>query len=130
MPIVFLAVEDVEKLHHDQIVRYGGDPGVLNREAIESAVAAPQQGIAGDYIHSFPWGMAAAYAYYLTANHGFVDGNKRTGFAAAFVFLRANGWDLPPGAGPGLRDLLLATANGERNREAIGQHLEHWAERI
>ena len=27
----------------------------------------------------------------LTMNHGFVDGNKRVGFACTYVFLRANG---------------------------------------
>jgi death-on-curing protein len=34
---------------------------------------------------------AAALGYSLVANHGFMDGNKRVGFAAMDVFLRANG---------------------------------------
>ena len=34
--------------------------------------------------------MAAAYAYHLAENQPFVDGNKRTGLAAALVFLALN----------------------------------------
>ena len=38
--------------------------------------------------------MAAAYAYHLSRNHAFVDGNKRVGLSAAVVFLYMNGWEL------------------------------------
>ncbi len=38
--------------------------------------------------------MAAAYLYHITANHPFVDGNKRCGVAAALVFLELNGWEV------------------------------------
>lgn len=36
--------------------------------------------------------LAAAYAFGLVKNHPFVDGNKHIGFAAAVVFLEANGY--------------------------------------
>lgn len=123
MEITFLSVADVIILHEEQIERRGGEPGVLKPNQIESAVAMAQGGVGDEYFHTFPWGMAAAYAYYLAANHGFVDGNKRTGFTAAFFFLRLNGWDLPDAAGQGLKDLLLATANGSANKDAIEQYL-------
>ena len=35
--------------------------------------------------------LAAAYAYGIARNHPFVDGNKRTAFVAAEVFLDLNG---------------------------------------
>ena len=38
--------------------------------------------------------MAAAYAYHLAENQPFVDGNKRTGLAAALVFLALNGVEI------------------------------------
>ena len=38
--------------------------------------------------------LAAAYAYGIIRNHPFVDGNKRTGFLVAYVFLHINGWEL------------------------------------
>ena len=42
--------------------------------------------------------MAASYVYGIAKNHGFVDGNKRTAFAATFTFLAINGIDLTAGA--------------------------------
>jgi death-on-curing family protein len=41
--------------------------------------------------------LAAAYAFSLSKNHGFVDGNKRVAFMAAYVFLGLNGYDLEAG---------------------------------
>ena len=38
--------------------------------------------------------LAAAYASGIILNHPFVDGNKRTGFLAAYVFLDLNGLDM------------------------------------
>jgi death-on-curing protein len=32
--------------------------------------------------------------YGIIRNHPFVDGNKRTGFLVAYVFLSINGWEL------------------------------------
>ena len=71
---------------------YGGDPGLRDRGLLESAVSQAEAGIGDDYFHSFPFGMAATYAYHLILNHPFVDGNKRMGVAAAFLFLQVNGY--------------------------------------
>ena len=38
------------------------------------------------------FGLAAAYADGIVNNHAFVDGNKRTGFIAAALFLETNGY--------------------------------------
>jgi death-on-curing protein len=45
----------------------------------------------GDLLHSDLFAMAAAYAFHIAQNQPFVDGNKRTGLAAALVFLDLNG---------------------------------------
>ncbi|TLS38601.1 type II toxin-antitoxin system death-on-curing family toxin [Pseudalkalibacillus caeni] len=37
---------------------------------------------------------AAVYHYHLAGGHCFKDGNKRTSYLAAFVFLDLNGYDL------------------------------------
>jgi len=36
--------------------------------------------------------LAASYAFGLVKNHPFIDGNKRTGFVVAVVFLELNGY--------------------------------------
>jgi death-on-curing protein len=38
--------------------------------------------------------LAAGYAASISRRHPFVDGNKRTAFMVAYVFLRQNGWRL------------------------------------
>ena len=57
---------------------------------LESALARPQN------LHAYCEGdaaaLAAAYAFGIIRNHPFVDGNKRTGFLAAALFLEANGY--------------------------------------
>lgn len=90
----FLEVEDVFELHAESIERYGGDAGVRDQGLIESAVALPRQSFGGEYLHTSLFEMAAAYAFHLAENQGFVDGNKRAGLAAATAFLAMNGFDL------------------------------------
>ena len=60
---------------------------------LESALARPQHKF--KYATKSDWGMlAVACAFGLAKNHGFVDGNKRVAFMAAYVFLGLNGFDL------------------------------------
>ncbi len=61
---------------------------------LESAVGAPQATMMGNPVFSDPIEVAAAYLFYLCRNHPFVDGNKRTGLAAADTFLYFNGLDM------------------------------------
>lgn len=87
----FLTVDEILEIHRDQIERYGGDEGIRDRALLESAVAMPQQSFGGDYLHRDTFEMAAAYAFHLAESQAFVDGNKRTGLAAAYLFLALNG---------------------------------------
>ena len=57
---------------------------------LASAVAMPEASFGGIHLHPTVPEMAAAYLFHITANHPFVDGNKRAGLAAALVFLRLN----------------------------------------
>jgi len=79
----FLTVDDVLDLHRDQIERYGGDLVIRDRGLIEAAVAMPRQSFGGQFLHADLFEMAAAYAFHLAESQAFLDGNKRTGLAAA-----------------------------------------------
>lgn len=118
--IDFLSLDDVLFAHLDQIQRYGGDPGVRDGGLLESAIAQPQATVGGQWLHAFPFEMAAAYLYHLVQNHPFVDGNKRTGAVAALLFLDLNGVEItaPRGA---LYDLTMAVANGEAGKPEIAE---------
>ena len=83
----FLTLDDVIEIHGEMIARYGGSDGIRDKGLLESAVATPQASFGGDYVHTDVFEMAAAYLFHIVKNHPFIDGNKRTGAMAAFVFL-------------------------------------------
>lgn len=94
MEPVFLTLDEVVAIHRDQIERYGGSHGIRDMKLLQSAVAMPTAGFAGDYLHCDIFEMAAAYLFHLIRNHPFVDGNKRTGAVTAVVFLMMNDIEL------------------------------------
>lgn len=87
----FLTLAEVLEIHQDQIGRYGGDPGLRDLGLLESAVSMPQATFGGEFLHPSIFEMAAAYAFHISENQPFVDGNKRTGLASALIFLEMNG---------------------------------------
>ena len=89
---LFLRVEDVEKLHAMSLQRFGGSEGLRDRNAFESAVHHPKNIFYYDQGDLFD--MAAAYCVHIAQAQAFLDGNKRTGAAAALVFLDANGYPI------------------------------------
>lgn len=91
MEPVFLSVDDVLDIHEDQIQRYGGASGVREPLLLQSAVAQPRATFEGKFLHDSIFAMASAYLFHITMDHPFFDGNKRTGAAAALVFLCLNG---------------------------------------
>jgi death-on-curing protein len=62
--------------------------------------------------------MAAAYLFHIVQNHPFVDGNKRTGAAAAIIFLDMNGVEIAADE-EGLVDLTLRVATGQTGKQEI-----------
>jgi len=85
----YLTVAEVLAMHADQIERYGGASGLRDAGLLEAALFRPQTGYYQDVIEE-----AAALWESLAQNHPFVDGNKRTAFAAAYTFLAINGVSL------------------------------------
>lgn len=83
---VYLTMDDVMWIHAEQLREYGGAPGVRDAGLVESALLRPQTGYYTDLIEE-----ASALWESLAMNHGFVDGNKRVGFASTIIFLQANG---------------------------------------
>ena len=87
----YLTFEEVVQLHDLLCFFYGGARDILDQGAVESALAQPRQGFGGEECYPTLHLKAAAYCHFLVLNHGFRDGNKRVGVAAAFHFLRKNG---------------------------------------
>ena len=90
--IDFHSREFVQALHNEQLRLHGGAAGLRDEGALESALSRPVNRQA--YSDPDICDLAAAYLYGIVRNHPFVDGNKRTGFAAADLFLYFNGLSL------------------------------------
>ncbi len=86
---VFLSVAQVAALHRFALEQHGGQDGLRDAAAFESAVLHPQN--VWFYAQGDLFDVAAAYAFHLAESQAFLDGNKRTGMAAALSFLRLNG---------------------------------------
>jgi death-on-curing protein len=86
---IWLLREFIVAIHERLIAEYGGSAGLRDEGLLESALARP--------LHLFHYSkpsvveLAAAYAVGIAKNHAFIDGNKRTAFVAAAVFLSRNG---------------------------------------
>jgi len=90
---VWVLNEVVLALRDEQLAEHGGLAGVRDRGAVESALARPHNLAAYKACDDIAR-LAAAYAYGIARNHGFVDGNKRTALVTADLFLMLNGYEL------------------------------------
>lgn len=85
----WVAWDTILATHDWLIAEHGGLDGVRDAGLVQSAMARPQ------HLHNYGEPdaamLAAAYAYGLTRNHGFMDGNKRIGWVAARLLLADNG---------------------------------------
>jgi len=84
----WISLDLVLAVHDRQLSEHGGLSGVRDLAAVESALARPRNLLA--YQTPDAADLAAAYAYGLARNHGFADGNKRTAWVIARVFLVDN----------------------------------------
>lgn len=115
---VFLGLDEVIEIHHDQITRYGGHSGIRDIELLKSAVAMPAAGFGKDYLHTDIYEMAAAYLYHIIRNHPFIDGNKRTGAVTSIVFLLMNGIEFNAEE-DSFERMVLSAAEGKIDKAVI-----------
>ena len=85
-------VSVVLAIHDRQLAEHRGADGIRDPGLVESALARPVN--LARYGEPDAAALAAACAWGLARNHGFVDGNKRTAWVAARLFLADNGYGL------------------------------------
>ena len=79
-------------MHERLLADHGGSPDLRDPGLLDSALARARQLYA--YGKPDTCDLAAAYAAGIIRNHPFVDGNKRTGFMSAYLFMAENGLQL------------------------------------
>lgn len=87
----WIPLDVVLAIHTEQLAQHGGAEGVRDQGLLESALMRPQQ--LWTYAQPDLHDLAAAYAHGLSRNHPFMDGNKRTAWVVARLFLLLHGLD-------------------------------------
>lgn len=119
----YLTIEAVLELHRLVIAQSGGQAGIRDRGALESAVAQPTMTFAGVELYPTLATKAAALAFSLIQNHPFIDGNKRVGHAAMEVMLVLNGHEIEADVDE-QEQVILAVAASQMPRKEFGAWLE------
>ena len=107
-------------VHDRQLAEHGGPVGVRDSGALASALARPVN--RWSYGEDDPAALAAAYAFGIARNHPFVDGNKRTAWVAARLFLRLNGHALQFREQDAVA-IVIALAAGEVSENGVAEWL-------
>ena len=121
----FLTMIDVINLHAKLIRDFGGLNGIRDQGLLESAVFQAQVVLFNEYVCVDIYEMAAAYCFHIIKNHAFVDGNKRTGIAAALLFLELNGVDIVTDI-ESLYTLAIGVASSVRSKKDIACQFREW----
>lgn len=112
----YLTVVELLAIHDRMLQDFGGAAGVRDGGALEAALFRPQTGYYVDVVAE-----AAALFESLIQNHPFVDGNKRTAFAALDVFLRLNGHLLDVDDADAAEFIVGAMERGELDRNLVDE---------
>ncbi|HHT9122389.1 MAG TPA: type II toxin-antitoxin system death-on-curing family toxin [Candidatus Wunengus sp. YC63] len=121
--IVFLSLAEVVEIHNDQIQKYGGQDGIRDMNLLSSAVTMPYASFSGSFFHADIFEMASAYAFHISQNHPFLDGNKRTALTSALVFLESNGITITDTEGK-LYDTMVSLASGKITKSEFAHILK------
>jgi death-on-curing protein len=113
---MWLDTRDANTIHDRQLAEHGGGVGVRDAGLLESALAHPVN--RWTYGEDDPAALAAAYAFGVARNHPFIDGNKRTAWVLARLFLAINGHQLEFSAADAIQ-MMLALASGELEEEVV-----------
>ena len=124
----FLALSEILLIHDVQIARFGGMPGIRDQGLLESALAQPKATFSGELLHLTIHEQAIAYLYHIAKTHPFIDGNKRTAFAAMDVFLRMNGYVLQLTNDQSC-SLVIQVVQSETNKEELAAYLKQVIEK-
>jgi death-on-curing protein len=113
---VWLTRDLILAIHDEQLAEHGGAIGVRDDGLLESALARPLN--RAGYGEPDVAELGALYAIAIARNHPFIDGNKRTAFAALFTFLALNGMTFEP-AEVDATLTILGMAAGELQDDAF-----------
>lgn len=129
MAVRFIPDDLVFAIHADLLQRYGGRPGLRDRNLLESALAQPKMTVGGKYAHKTLFDKAAVYDFHICRNHPFVDGNKRVAFVLMDIFLQKNGWEILAREEEAY-SLMMALASGQLSKAQLASWVKEHSARL
>ncbi|MDI6803792.1 MAG: type II toxin-antitoxin system death-on-curing family toxin [Bacteroidota bacterium] len=129
MAIKFISEEVVLLIHSILLERYGGRPGIRDKNLLDSALAQPRITIGGKYLQKTIFHKAAAYGFHICKNHAFVDGNKRVAFVLMDIFLQKNGWEIIADE-TSAYEMMINLASSKMNKAQLAKWLEANCKRL
>jgi len=87
-------ISEVVAIHRILINQFGGNPGIRDLSALESALQRPFQTFDNRDLYASDLEKAAALTESLLRNHPFIDGNKRVGYTVLRLFLASKSFKL------------------------------------
>jgi death on curing protein len=114
----WLTLAQITRIHHEQLVIFGGPAGIRDMVLLQSAIDLPRN--KWSYGERDLPALAAAYGFGLAKNHPFIDGNKRAAFAAIIVFMAKNGIPIDP-APTDATHTVLELAAGNLTEPALAE---------
>jgi death on curing protein len=118
----WLLDEAVDKIHDQQIQKFGGISGIRDAGLLASALQRPKN--RAYYENASATEIAATYAIAIAQGHPYMDGNKRTGFIVAATFLALNGWVLNA-TDAEVVQAFLDVANGVMDEAVLAEWFEN-----
>ena len=125
----YLSPEQLLFLHARLVNETGGSHGVRDLNMLLSALGRPQASYNDRDLYPDLHAKAAALMDSLIRNHPFWDGNKRTGIAAAAMFLRLNGFQLNV-TNAELEAFTLEVAQSQQSIEQITVWLRRFSQPV
>jgi death-on-curing protein len=121
--MIYLTAQQILFLHARLVAETGGSHGLRDLNSLLSAAERPRASFDDQDLYPGLFIKAAALMDSLIRNHPFVDGNKRTGIAAAVLFLRINGYRLVA-TNDDLEKFTLAVAKAQHTLDEIEAWLQ------
>jgi death-on-curing protein len=106
--------------HDLELAAHGGAAGIRDAGLLESALARPRNIWASADSTPTLAVPGAAYAFGISSNHPFVDGNKRTALVVSFAFLDVNGLEVTASQEDAFLT-ILGLAAGEITEDQLAQ---------
>lgn len=121
---LWMETADTVIAHDLELTAHGGSAGIRDTGPLDSALARPRN--IWVYTESAPslQVLAAAYAFGISSNHPFIDGNKRTALLVSFAFLDVNSSEVIASQEDAFLT-ILGLAAGQITEEQLAQWFEH-----